>query len=59
MSFDGAKACFSENIQRSNELADPKLKAIMWNLSKGLLDLVTGMEERLDNLEAMIQNQSR
>jgi len=60
MSFEGAKTCFAENIQRSLALkeSDP-MKAITWNLNKGLLDLVNDLEERLNALDAAIHRQSR
>jgi hypothetical protein len=59
MSFEGSKSCFAENIHKSRELSDPSLKAIMWNLNKGLLDLVTDLEQRLDSLDLKMQSRSR
>ena len=53
--FDNAKACFTENIgrlpQRPLVGQLEKTDYLMWNLSKGLLDLTAGVEARLNEIE--------
>jgi hypothetical protein len=51
--FQSAKACFGENAgQYSHTLDDPNLKAIMWNLNKGLHDLCEALEISMNQIHA-------
>jgi hypothetical protein len=59
-SFQNAKACFAENIndyipQRNPLKPLQKADAVVWNLSRGLLDLTSAIEARFDELETRLR----